>query len=501
MRANGTPARGLVVARGAGIKVRVTDSWLVVEDGIGVGRRVRRFRRTDRMTRLVVIGRSGYVSFEAIRWLYDVGASLVHIDPEGTVLASSTASGPVIPSLRRAQALASVSDAGLEAARMLLSAKVEGQASLLGDLPAGEASRLGLSLGLEEIRSARDVHGLLAGELRAAGAYWDAWAPLPVRVAPRKGRPGDLPEHWLRFGGRASLLTGAPRMATNPANALLNYLYALLSAETTLACQAVGLDPGLGIFHADRDHTVGRAAFSFDAMEAVRPAVDAYVLAILTQRTLRSEDFGETRKGACRISLTFAGELAETVSTWRELVAPYVERVAHILGGRAGSGPLTRAGHLAAWESRRPGHRRRKRAAVPSLPGTCRDCGSELPTRRHRYCEACRRRRWEENAPRARENAAAVLAVLRSEQRDPGHGGQAAKLRGAKNAAHQRAVREWEGDRPDPALFAAEILPGLRGKPISVLAAATGLSEHYCSLIRLGKRVPHPRHWDVLREV
>jgi hypothetical protein len=29
--------------------------------------------------------------------------------------------------------------------------------------------------------------------------------------------------------------------------------------------------------------------------------------------------------------------------------------------------------------------------------------------------------------------------------------------------------------------------------------AATGLSEHYCSMIRLGKKVPHARHWGLLR--
>jgi hypothetical protein len=62
-------------------------------------------------------------------------------------------------------------------------------------------------------------------------------------------------------------------------------------------------------------------------------------------------------------------------------------------------------------------------------------------------------------------------------------------------------VRAWKGDRPDPAVFRSEILPGLRRKPIGELVAATGLSEHYCSLIRLGKKVPHARHWDALRKV
>ena len=75
------------------------------------------------------------------------------------------------------------------------------------------------------------------------------------------------------------------------------------------------------------------------------------------------------------------------------------------------------------------------------------------------------------------------------------------RLRGSKNAAHQAAVKAWAGERPEPDVFAKEILPGLRSLPIAALVAATGLSEHYCSLIRLGKRVPHPRHWNALRGI
>jgi hypothetical protein len=111
----------------------------------------------------------------------------------------------------------------------------------------------------------------------------------------------------------------------------------------------------------------------------------------------------------------------------------------------------------------------------------------------------CRRRRWEEQAGRARRNAAQVLEELRAEGRDPGHGGRAAELRGSKNRAHQRAVQKWTGKQGDPEAFAAEILPALREATIAQLVAATGLSEHSCSLIRLGKRVPHPRHWEAFR--
>jgi hypothetical protein len=63
----------------------------------------------------------------------------------------------------------------------------------------------------------------------------------------------------------------------------------------------VGLDPTLGIFHTDQRD---RASPANDAMEASRPAVDAYLLALLTQRTFSPRDFAETRRGACRILST-----------------------------------------------------------------------------------------------------------------------------------------------------------------------------------------------------
>ena len=49
--------------------------------------------------------------------------------------------------------------------------------------------------------------------------------------------------------GREARLTASPRLAVNPLNAMLNYLYALLESEARLAVAALGLDPGLGVMH------------------------------------------------------------------------------------------------------------------------------------------------------------------------------------------------------------------------------------------------------------
>src|SRR5579872_6945780 len=46
-------------------------------------------------------------------------------------------------------------------------------------------------------------------------------------------------------------------------------------------------------------------------------------------------------------------------------------------------------------------------------------------------------------------------------------------------------------------------MPGLviRDRPVAELAAAIGLSDDYCSLIRLGNKIPHPRHWERLQQI
>lgn len=443
------------------------------------------------------------MTLEALRWLRDQDAALLHIDADGQLLTTSTLAGTDIPALRRAQALAQTTAVGVEIARELLRAKVEGQASLLAELPGGAGAACEVKLAPSEIGSARSLPALVAAEAQAATAYWGAWASLPIELSTRGCRSGsDVQDHWRMFGQRHSLLTSGPRQACNPANAILNYLYALLEAETTLACHRVGLDPGLGIFHVDRS---GRASLALDLIEAVRPAVDAYVLALLTQRTLSARDFTETRQGVCRLNTKLGTKLAETLASWQMQIAPVIESVMHRLAASSPrvaklTTPLTRTNHRVAWDARAPKRQHRQvHTGTLALPATCRDCGGELPSRRHRYCEDCRRQRWEQHSARGRQNAAQVLAALRAEHEDPGYGGRAAELRGTKNAAHQRAVREWQGTRPDVSFFATEILPGIRDVPIARLVAVTGLSEHYCSLIRLGKRVPHPRHWEALR--
>src|SRR5262245_59458380 len=102
-----TPMRGVLVLSGYGIRVGVERRHLVVSDGIGRTRRAGRFTRASRaVRRLVVIGHTGTISFDALRWLHDTSAAFVQIDADGTLISASGPAGLDDARLRRMQALA-----------------------------------------------------------------------------------------------------------------------------------------------------------------------------------------------------------------------------------------------------------------------------------------------------------------------------------------------------------------------------------------------------------
>src|SRR4051812_8410791 len=115
MQTQTTAARdGIAVASGYGLKLYVNRGHLVIHDGVGRERQTRRFHRaTSGIKRLVVIGHSGFVSFEALRWLRDIGAAYIQLDNAGSLLAVSASPGSNRPALRRAQALARSTSVGL----------------------------------------------------------------------------------------------------------------------------------------------------------------------------------------------------------------------------------------------------------------------------------------------------------------------------------------------------------------------------------------------------
>jgi CRISPR-associated endonuclease Cas1 len=486
------------VASGYGIKIQVRRGHLVVEDGIGRDRRNRVYSRaTHGISRLVVNGSDGFISLEAIRWLNRLGIALIHLDRDGNILATSAPHGGDAR-LRRLQAAALQTEAGLEIARTLLQAKLDGQAGVLDELPAEAETRSNFAASCSRLSSAGGVDELVWAERDAALAYWNAWATVPVTFTGRHA--SHVPDQWHTFGQRGSLLTSSPRLAVNPANAILNYLYAILEAETRLACLALGLDPGLGIVHADcRD----RDSFALDLMEAAQPAVDAHVLELFRSRTFVRREFAETARGVCRVNAPLSHELAETAPKWAEAIAPAAEAVAQLLASGEGSRvkrastPLTGRNRSERYEIKRTTLARR--AKIRAAPA-CKRCKGPVPRRDRVYCDDCLPQYQREQYEKAFHGSGlSTLEAKKAAGEDPTHGREAAARRAEANITRKREAREWDGQHGklvDLSAFQRDILPLVQGIPLSRLQRATGLSLRYMSLIRRGERTPHPRHWQ-----
>lgn len=487
-RSDVTPRHGVVTLVGYGIKVRVHRGHLIMEDGIGADRQLVRFARVAHgLRRLVVVGSDGMISLAALRWLSDQKAAFAILDRDGSVLVATGPVGPSDARLRRAQALAHHTGVAIPIMRTLIDQKLAGQERLARERLQQDAVARGIAAARDALRTADTPEAVLLIEARAAATYWSGWRDVPILFPQRD--LARVPEHWRRFGTRDSPLTRSPRVATNPANAILNYLYAMLESEARFAAVALGLDPGLGVLHVD---TNARDSLALDLMEAARPCVDAYVFDWITRRPLRREWFFEQRNGCCRLMAGLTRTIAESAPAWADAVAPVAERVVEMLWStvrrsKPDSHPATRLTQRRRREAKGQPLPPAKLPARP--PRVCHGCGVVL--RHGTYCPDC-------------GTAASTewLNHTKPQAWIAGRGPEAQARRSATQRRQQSALRAWrETDQParlTRQVYVNQVQPSLARAKTSTLAAVIGVSQPYAKLVRTGKRQPHPRHWLAL---
>jgi CRISPR-associated protein Cas1 len=90
-------------------------------------------------------------------------------------------------------------------------------------------------------------------------------------------------------------------------NALLSFLYSILMHDARTACEAAGLDPGVGFLHTDRP---GRPSLALDLMEEFRAFLaDRVTLSLINRQQLRPSDFTCDEAGGVMLT----GEARKTV--------------------------------------------------------------------------------------------------------------------------------------------------------------------------------------------
>jgi len=466
------PRQGVVTLFGYGIKVHVDRGHLTIQDGISSDRRIARLPRVGHgLKRLVVIGSDGMVSLAALHWLASQDAAFVMLDRRGKVLLTT---GPVRPSdarLRRAQSLAQDSGVALRIAVELIRQKLVAQERLVRDRFQNDASAEIIINARHALLKARSNDEIRRYEAHAALAYWTAWHDLPLEYS--RADSQRVPEHWKTFGSRLSPLTKSPRLAVNPANAVLNYVYSILEAEARLAINELGLDPGIGFLHSD---TRTRDSLACDLMEPIRPQVDAYVLDWLRRGPLSRKWFFEERNGNCRLTSECASQLSETSRTWRQALGPLAEWIAHTLWSST-----SQQFRAKAPATRLTQNRKREAKGISTQPLV----GPAMTD-------------WTLALTGASNNTQVVPKLARLDRFDA-----VAQSRRADSQRRQAAAQRcWNpAEKPDwlnKEFYCKQIKPRLRAIQVSSIQRALSVSEPYALSIRSGERIPHPRHWLTL---
>jgi CRISPR/Cas system-associated endonuclease Cas1 len=184
-----------------GVRIFIDRGRLIIEDGFaneGERRRTILSRGTCRLQRLVILGRSGVLTLDALQWLTGMGIAVLFINPDGR-LTSTMVPGGLEGSkarLHRVQAMARDTHVGIRIARMLIEHKLRGQLDALKWLTdpgrqvrVEEREHLGrmrsaaqvLQRVMDTLEGAQELEAIIEAERAGAGSYWRALAGIPLR--------------------------------------------------------------------------------------------------------------------------------------------------------------------------------------------------------------------------------------------------------------------------------------------------------------------------------
>lgn len=217
------------------------------------------------------------------------GKSLVLLDGNGRFKARLEGPTPGNVLLRQAQHKAVGESAQtLAMARSFIAGKLKNSRQILlrgarenADVTEQETlKRVGESLNasLRALANANDLDTMRGVEGEAARGYFGALNLLVKK---------DAREHF-QMDGRSK------RPPRDRMNALLSFLYSMITNDCRSAIESVGLDPQLGFLHAVRP---GRAALALDLVEEFRAFIaDRLALSLVNRGQIVAKDF-EFREG------------------------------------------------------------------------------------------------------------------------------------------------------------------------------------------------------------
>jgi CRISP-associated protein Cas1 len=140
----------------------------------------------------------------------------------------------------------------------------------------------------------------------------------------------DVFDHLITESKEAFFFRGRNRRPPlDNMNALLSFLYTLVTHDVAAALEGVGLDPAVGYLHRDRP---GRPSLALDLVEELRPVLaDRLALSLVNRRQVNARGFKQSETGAVTMDDGTRKELlvAYQKRKQEDIVHPFLkERVA-----------------------------------------------------------------------------------------------------------------------------------------------------------------------------
>lgn len=178
-------------------------------------------------------------------------------------------------------------EASAEIARAVVAAKVANCRTVLlrgvRDHPDANSAALGaaadgLAHVLNALREPMPLDAVRGREGEAARLYFSVWDHLIT---------AQKEDFFFHDRNR--------RPPLDNVNALLSFLYTLLTHDMAAALEAVGLDPAVGFLHRDRP---GRPGLALDMIEELRPGLaDRLVLSLVNRQQVKGKGFVKSESG------------------------------------------------------------------------------------------------------------------------------------------------------------------------------------------------------------
>lgn len=160
-----------------------------------------------------------------------------------------------------------------------------------------QKSALYLAIVLKRLETEMSLESVLGNEGDAAREYFSCFDEL---IKTQK-------DHFFFF-------ERSRRPPMDNVNAMLSYIYTLLTHDAASSLEGVGLDPAVGFLHSDRP---GRPSLALDLIEEFRPMLaDRLVLNLINRCQVKSDGF----------TCTESGGVVMDDKTRKELIKNYQER-------------------------------------------------------------------------------------------------------------------------------------------------------------------------------